>query len=87
MLVIVSYTQQKSTLTMMLSDITTLDITTLVDKDGSMLDHSSLQVGIGVHILLLLAADRRANTYNRLLFTDSGKRGMMKSTTFFFKYV
>ena len=82
MLVIVSYTQQKSTLTMM-----QFDITTLVDKDGNMLDHSSLQVGIRTHILLLLAADRRANTYNRLLFTDSGKRGMMKSTTFFFKYV
>jgi hypothetical protein len=82
MLVIVSYTQQKSTLTMM-----QFDITTLVDKDGTMLDHSSLQVGIGTHILLLLAADSRANTYNRLLFTDSGKRGMMKSTTFFFKYV
>lgn len=82
MLVIVSYTQQKSTLTMMQSDITTL-----VDKDGSMLDHSSLQVGFGAHILLLLAADRRANTYNKLLFTDSGKRGVMKSTTFFFKYV
>jgi len=82
MLVIVSYTQQKSTLTMM-----QFDITTLVDKDGTMLDHSSLQVGIRTHILLLLAADRRANAYNRLLFTDSGKRGMMKSTTFFFKYV
>lgn len=82
MLVIVSYTQQKSTLTMM-----QFDITTLVEKDGTMLDHSSLQVGIRTHILLLLAADRRANTYNRLLFTDSGKRGMMKSTTFFFKYV